>query len=207
MMNKAIEDNSFEDWLNEKIREVTFSDKRLIERFKKLLSQLWKNLEQSIPLACQDWANTKAACRFLSNSKITIEKILQGHFMFTKKRVMAICSAYILIIQDTREFSYNRKEAGEIGWTKIFNSNKNVYKKCALLMHSSLAITSEGLPLGLCAIKFWNRKSFKGTNEMKKIVNPTRVSIETKESNKWLENLASSMSLLEDNQRCVHIEG
>ena len=204
-MNKAIEDNAFEGWLNEEIRDVTFSDKRLIERFKKLLNQLWKNLGQSIPLACQDWANTKAGYRFLSNSKITIEKILQGHFMSTKKRVMAICSPYILIIQDTTEFSYNRKEAGEIGWTKIFNSNKNLYKKCGLLMHSSLAITSEGLPLGLCAIKFWDRKSFKGTNEMKKIVNPTRVSIETKESKKWLENLASSMSLLEDNQRCVHI--
>ena len=79
-MNKAIEDNSFEGWLNEEIRDVTFSDKRLIERFKKLLNQLWKNLGQSIPLAWQDWANTKAAYRFLSNSKITIEKILQGHF-------------------------------------------------------------------------------------------------------------------------------
>ena len=61
-MNKAIEDNSFEGWLNEEIRDVTFSDKRLIERFKKLLNQLWKNLGQSIPLACQDWANTQGNC-------------------------------------------------------------------------------------------------------------------------------------------------
>lgn len=26
-----------------------------------------------------------------------------------------------------------------------------------------LAATSDGLPLGLCAIKFWSRKKFKGT--------------------------------------------
>jgi hypothetical protein len=80
-MNKAIQDNSFDHWLNEKIRDQKFSDKRLIDRFKKLLGQLWKNLVQSIPLACQDWTNTKAAYRFLLKNKITIEKILQEHFM------------------------------------------------------------------------------------------------------------------------------
>ena len=47
-------------------------------------------------------------------------------------------------------------------------------------MHSSLAVTTEGLPLGLAAIKFWTRKKFKGTNALKKTVNPTRIPIETK---------------------------
>ncbi|SFQ33641.1 hypothetical protein SAMN05216330_12811 [Bradyrhizobium sp. Ghvi] len=44
-------------------------------------------------------------------------------------------------------------------------------------MHSSLAVTVEGLPLGLAAVKFWTRKKFKGTAQLKKI-NPTRVPIE-----------------------------
>jgi hypothetical protein len=34
-------------------------------------------------------------------------------------------------------------------------------------MHSSLALTTEGLPLGLAAIKFWTRRAFKGTNALK----------------------------------------
>jgi hypothetical protein len=29
-------------------------------------------------------------------------------------------------------------------------------------MHASLAVTIEGLPLGLAAIKFWSRQQFKG---------------------------------------------
>jgi hypothetical protein len=33
-------------------------------------------------------------------------------------------------------------------------------------MHSSLAVTTEGLPLGLTAIKLWTRKKFKGTNAL-----------------------------------------
>jgi hypothetical protein len=72
-------------------------------------------------------------------------------------------------------------------------------------MHSSLAVTPEGLPLGLTAIKFWSRKKFKGANALKKKINPTRVPIEEKESIRWLENLRQSTDLLGDPARCVHI--
>ena len=60
---------------------------------------------------------------------------------------------------------------------------------CGLLMHASLAVTTEGMPLGLAAIKFWTRAKFKGTNALKRQVNPTRVPIEAKESIRWLENM------------------
>jgi hypothetical protein len=72
-------------------------------------------------------------------------------------------------------------------------------------MHSSLAVTAEGLPLGLAAIKFWTRSKFKGTNALKRHVNPTRVPIEAKESVRWLENLRQSTELLGDPARCIHI--
>ena len=35
---------------------------------------------ETIPLACQDWANTKAAYRFFSNDRVSEEDILRGHF-------------------------------------------------------------------------------------------------------------------------------
>jgi hypothetical protein len=72
-------------------------------------------------------------------------------------------------------------------------------------MHSSLALTTEGLPLGLTAIKFWTRKKFKGTAALKKKINPTRVPIEKKESIRWLENVRQSAELLGDPGRCVHV--
>ncbi len=46
----------------------------------------------------------------------------------------------------------------------------------------------EGLPLGLAAVKFWNRDKFRGTAALKRKINPTRVPIEQKESVRWLEN-------------------
>ena len=62
-------------------------------------------------------------------------------------------------------------------------------------MHSSLAVTTQGLPLGLAAVKFWTRKKFRGTKALKRKVNPTRVPIELKESVRWLDNLRRSIEL------------
>ena len=62
-----------------------------------------------------------------------------------------------------------------------------------------------GLPLGLCAVKFWTRDKFKGTAALKRKINPTRVPIEKKESIRWLENLKQSTELLDDPGRCIHI--
>src|SRR5438105_7828885 len=76
---------------------------------------------------------------------------------------------------------------------------------CGILMHSSLAVTTQGLPLGLTAIKFWTRSKFKGTNALKRKINPTRVPIEEKESFRWLENVRQATALFGEPSRCVHI--
>jgi hypothetical protein len=52
------------------------ADERLSKRLHKLLGQIGGAVEQSIPLACQDWANAKAAYRFLSNGRVNEANIL-----------------------------------------------------------------------------------------------------------------------------------
>jgi hypothetical protein len=73
------------------------------------------------------------------------------------------------------------------------------------LMHSSMVVTTDGLPLGLSAVKFWSREKFKGTNALKRSINPTRVPIEEKESIHWLDNVRLSTARLAAPDRCVHI--
>src|SRR3954467_12879093 len=117
----------------------------------------------------------------------------------------------ILVLQDTTEFSYKRARPERIGAITTAPSRREadgrlrMHTICGLLMHSSLAVTADGLPLGLAAIKFWTRSKFKGTNALKRKVNPTRVPIEAKESVRWLENLKQSTKLLDDPSRCIHI--
>jgi hypothetical protein len=168
-----------------------------------------KALGESIPLVCQDWANTKAAYRFLANHRVTEEDILAGHFQSTRDRFAATNST-VLILHDRTEFNYHRDNIRPIGMLHRLTVGRQLsglrhYVVCGIQMHSSLAVTTDGLPLGLTAMKFWTRSKFKGCNALKKKINPTRVPIEKKESIRWLENLKQSTALLSEPQRCVHI--
>jgi Transposase DNA-binding len=197
-------------WIDDEVAGCRFADERLGQRLRKLLDQMAGALGESIPLACQDWANTKAAYRFLATERISDGAILGGHFQATRGRVTAIAEP-ILVLHDTTEFSYQRKRADRVGLTCRVNSGKDksgrfrMHTVCGLLMHASLAVTTDGLPLGLAAVKFWTRKRFKGTAALKRRINPTRIPIECKESVRWLENMRQSTALFGDPGRCVHI--
>ncbi len=184
-----------------------FPDARLERRFRKLLGQLWDGVGRPIPLACQDWAATKAAYRFLSNERVSEAEILAGHFESTRER-FAAGSSVVLVLHDTSEFCYTREANSPLGFLgKAYLSNvkkgrSRLHTQRGILMHSSLAVTTDGLPLGLAAIKFWTRKKFKGANALKKKINPTRVPIEEKESYRWLENVRQSTALLNAGAIC-----
>jgi len=199
-----------ECWIDRESSGCKFRDARLGDRFRKLLTQIGSAMGQSIPLVCQDWANTKAAYRFFSNDRVSEADILAGHFQSTRDRAAATDSL-VLMLHDTTEFSYQREKSEAIGITKSINSGRDKagrlrsHTVCGILIHSSLAVTTEGLPLGLTAVKFWTRKKFKGTAALKKKINPTRIPIEKKESIRWLENVQRSTELLGDPGRCVHI--
>jgi hypothetical protein len=66
-MRRAPEPTSVaECWVDRETAGCEFRDARLGDRFRKLLAQIGSAMGQSIPLVCQDWANTKAAYRFFS---------------------------------------------------------------------------------------------------------------------------------------------
>ena len=197
-------------WSDQEVDEAAFKDARLGRRFADLLKQLGDGMGGSIPFACQDWASTKAAYRFFSNTKMEEGDILSGHFAATRARYDA-CDGPILLLQDTTEFTYQRRKPHAVGFTKSINSGRDNegrlrhHAVCGILMHSSLAVTVEGLPLGLAAVKFWNRDKFRGTAALKRKINPTRVPIEQKESIRWLENLRQSIDRLGHPDRCIHV--
>jgi hypothetical protein len=196
-------------WIENEVVGCEFPDVRHGKRLRQLLEQLSSKVGASTPWACQDWANTKAAYRFFGNDRISEANILAGHFASTRERFVATSDSPVLILHDTTEFSYRRENSASIGILKKIpaghKGRAGLYTSCGILMHSSLATTCEGLPLGLAAIKFWNRDKFHGANALKRRINPTRVPIEKKESIRWLENLPQATELLGDPKRCVHI--
>jgi hypothetical protein len=197
-------------WMDCELASCEFRDTPHGKRLRKLLEQLSEQIGGTIPWACQDWANTKAAYRFFSNGRVSEEEILAGHFQATRER-LAASKVLTLMLHDTTEFTFHRNDVARIGILHKSHLRKDKegrsihYTVCGILMHSSLAVTTAGLPSGLAAIKFWTRDQFKGCNALKKKINPTRVPIEQKESFRWLENVKQSTALLGDPRCCVHI--
>lgn len=93
------------NWIENEAAASEFKGERLTRRFKVVLKQLGGASAQSIPWACQDWANAKAAYRFFNNGRVSAGDILVGHFRATRER-FAGTSSVILVLHDTTEFSY-----------------------------------------------------------------------------------------------------
>ena len=150
-------------WIDAEVAGCALGDKRLHDRLRRLLHQLEGAMGAPLPLACQDWAKTKAAYRFLSNERFGEDAILAGHFQATASR-FAVTAGLILVVQDTTEFSFRwakPETIGAIGRVPIGrdrNGEPRAYTQCGLLMHTSLVLTLEGLPLGLAAVQLWTRK-------------------------------------------------
>ena len=206
---QEIPDSELGGWLEREIAGCRFEDARHGKRLRTLLAQLSERIGGSIPFACQDWASTKAAYRFLANERVSDDKILAGHFACTQERFEVAVGGPLLVLHDTTEFIYSREENEAIGMVSKqqtqYGSRPRYHTMRGVLMHSSLVVTQDGLPLGLAAIKFWTRDKFHGANALKRRINPTRVPIEQKESYRWLENLKQSTALLAEPDRIVHI--
>src|SRR4051794_31149633 len=97
-------DATIDPWWERELAGCVFVDQRLDQRLgqrlRKLIERMAGAIGASLPLACQDWANTKAAYRFFSNDRVSEAQILAGHFQATRDR-FAATDGPILLIQDT----------------------------------------------------------------------------------------------------------
>src|SRR5690349_6541991 len=147
-------DGESNGWFDREVSGCGLADERLTKRLRKLLELMGGAMGGTLPLACQDWANTKAAYRFFSNDRVSEGDILSGHFQSTRERIAAT-DGVILVVHDTTEFKYQRDRPELVGITKRITTGRRdltgkprSYTACGILMHSSLALTTEGLPLG-----------------------------------------------------------
>ncbi|MHC4049402.1 transposase DNA-binding-containing protein [Bradyrhizobium sp. 25ACV] len=93
-------DEKADAWFDRELAGCKLADERLNKRLRKLVAQIGSAMGESIPLVCQDWANTKAAYRFFSNDRVSEADILAGHFQSTRERTIA-ADGPILVLHDT----------------------------------------------------------------------------------------------------------
>lgn len=101
------------DWVAEEFDLLDLGDERLNKRAKKLLDCFAQAPERSIPSTHNGWTETKAAYRFMSNKKVSVEKLLGIHREATLKRIGLTGSSTIILAQDTSELDYGDQKETE----------------------------------------------------------------------------------------------
>ncbi len=172
-----------QSWASEELKYAALPDKRLNQRLIKIVENLAQQPNASIPQASGDWAGTKATYNLWKSARIESEDIIEPHRKQTAQR--ASKEKIILAIQDTSDFNFthhsSKTEKQGFGMTC---AQKYVR---GLKVHSLMASTTQGVPLGILEQQIWTRASKKQKKNHK-----ARDNILNKESKRWLTGLVSA---------------
>jgi hypothetical protein len=171
------------EWIETEMETLDLGDSRRNQRVKRMIAQFSANPEASIPKASGSQADTKAAYRALGSDEISAEEIRRAHARAAVERMRGL--QRIMVLQDTMALSFNTCPGIE-GLGPVGKAGTH-----GLLVHSGLAVTPEGLPLGIVYQDVWAREE----EELKRHTRRKRL-VEDKESFRWLETVDAVESLL-----------
>ncbi len=167
------------DWAEQEFGGCALPDARLQARLLTLARDFYARPTANITQACSSRAKAKAAYRFLDHDKTTMDTLLQPHYRATEARLRT--ETVVLAVQDTTSLNYSTHAATD-GLGPI---SKTVDGAQGLHLHSTLAFSAEGTPLGFLDVQCWARDP----TDFGKKVKRHRLPIEEKESVKWLKSL------------------
>ena len=177
-------------WTEREFECAHFGDKRLNRRLIEVAVCLSETPESSIHQACLNWTDTKAAYRFFNNDSVHYQEILATHRKATLQRAKAFDT--ILAVQDTSYLNYSDhpKTTGLCPLSKHEGKHRRQNTTSGLVMHSTLAVTTQGLPIGLLEQKIYARKTLdEKEKNLKKSSQRNLLPIQKKDSMRWVEAL------------------
>ncbi len=165
----------------EEFCDADLGDPRLTKRAIRLAQALAAHPAQSIPQATGQWGQSCAAYRFFDNQSLSFEQILASHGARTQERATAL--PIVLAVNDTTSLNYDSHPATS-GLGPLRNRADKTY---GLWLHSLVAFTPAGTPLGLLQAECWSRDPGQSGSRHRRKQKTT----EQKESGKWLRSLAA----------------
>jgi hypothetical protein len=168
-------------------------DARRAARLRQLVEQVAAQPAAGLPQACGDAAATTAAYRFLRNEAIRPAAIRASLVAATVGR----CPDHgrVLAVQDTTTLDYTAHP------TTIGLGMLDAADQRGLLVHSTLAVSPAGVPLGLLDQQVWVRDPAPQGKRHQREVLP----IEAKESVKWLRAARAVEAHLGPGVAVVHV--
>jgi Transposase Tn5 dimerisation domain/Transposase DNA-binding len=169
-------------------------DQRLNQRAGRIVQAALEHAGDSIPTAAGNLAAADAAYRFLDNPNVDPRDIDDAHARSTVD-LAARYAGVLLIAQDTTEADFTSParngRLGQLAHAKHFGFH----------VHSALALTADGLPLGLLHQHVWMRPSA----ERGKRKDRRRKATADKESQRWLDAEAACIAALPSDRTVVMI--
>jgi hypothetical protein len=171
-------------------------DDRLNTRLERLLTHLAEKPLDALPQALLDCHQAKAAYRFLANERVRHDDLLTGWQLSTAQGLRG--QGIIYVAHDTTTFNYSSlKQTSGLGYISDLEAARGLH------CHSSLALHSNGMALGLLHQYYWVRTEPKKSR-------PQDRCIEDKESIKWLHGLDATAAALAtipapERPRIVHL--
>lgn len=179
--------------MTEEIAGTELPDVRLEERLVLMVKRLAAQPEASIPQAMGSWTDTKAAYRFLDSSRVSPEAIRAGHVQSCVERVAS--QSTVLMVQDTTTLDFTHHPATKgLGYL-------DSPRLRGLVMHTCLACTVEGVPLGILAQDIWVRDP----DNLGKSEDRRKRRFGDKESAKWVKSLRTAVSVVPDSIETVTV--
>jgi hypothetical protein len=138
-----------EDWAENEFGGAPIGDKRLSRRLVEIANEKAENPGVSYSGAVGGvWPKVKAYYRFIDkpdDSAVTMENILLPHRQRTIQRMKA--QQTVLCVQDGSDLSFSNLDKCEgLG---VIGTNQTGAQSRGFHLHSTMAITTEGLPLGI----------------------------------------------------------
>jgi len=181
-------------WAAQELRYAQLGDTRRNKRLVRIIEDLAAQPNESVPQACGDWAATKATYEFWKSPRIKPNDIRLAHQKSTVERVKAHSIA--LAIQDTTDLNFTHHPSKQgIG---PISSQATVV---GLKVHSVLAVSAFGVPLGMLHQQVWARNP----QEVGKRHRRRQRQTEDKESQRWLSALKASESAIPEEIEVVTI--
>ena len=173
-------------WAEHEFGDCELGDKRLTRRLVKIVCDQAAQPQGSYAQAAGgNRHDLKGYYRLLNNerSEFNAASLLQGHRARTIRRMSQESTA--LIVQDSTDLNYSTRSQceglGQIG------TNQTGAKSRGLRLHSSMALSQSGLPLGILEAQGDAPQSAKGKDRQRPI--------EEKDTYRWIEGFAQAMEI------------
>lgn len=185
-----------DNWAEKEFITLDLGDDRLNKRLVKMSQKFLKTPESPINKVCENWGDTKAAYRFFKNENIDYRDITDAHANATLNRCQN--ESIVLAIQDTSYFNYSHHpKKDDLGiLTRFKGKHKDEILTRGLCMHTTLGVSTEGLPLGVIDQKIYSREPLSPEKkELKKKSHGIALPVEEKESVRWLDSMRATDQL------------